>query len=138
MVDEENHADFKLPMTRRAILWGPEILLAQAVEFFLEEDSVWDVKWVAFDSGIDRLFEELKQVNPELVILCSERADQDSTLALQLLNEQTHLKVVALDLESNQIQVYSKQNFVIQGVTDLLSIVNIGNLSDCTIGKEVR
>jgi len=35
------------------------------------------------------------------------------------------------------MQVYSKQNVLLRGVSDLLSILENGNISNCTPGKEV-
>ena len=122
--------------SRKAILWGGDDLLSQAVGLFLESSMTWDVIRVSSEEGVEKLIQETKRVNPEAVILCQDRVG-DSDLALRLINEQLCIKVLVVSLENNLMQVYSKHNVVIQGTSDLLSIFDSGNFSNCTLGKEV-
>lgn len=136
MTEPVENAVAKPMRTRKAILWGQDNLLSESVGLFLESNLTWEVIRVSSEEDVEHLFEETKRINPEVVILCTDRTLEDSRLPLRLINEQICLRVVTVGLESNHIQVYSKQNFVIQGVSDLLSIVETGNYSDCSLGKE--
>ena len=122
---------------RKAILWGQVDVLAQAVGQFLEASMSWDVIRVPTEAGVENLVGELRRVRPNVVILCQERVDDDASLPIRLIQEQLCPRVVTVELKSNLIQVYSKQNVVIQGTSDLLSIVETNNFSDFILGKEV-
>jgi len=123
---------------RKIILWGRDDLLSQAVDLFLKTSQSWDVIRLSSESGVERLIEETQRINPEVVVLCREKVDEDSSLPLRLINEQVCLRVVAVGLESNLMQVYSKHNVMLQGASELLSIVESGNLPICIPGEEVN
>jgi len=124
--------------TRKAILWGREDLLGQAVGLFLEAEKLWDVMRVSSESGVDHLVQEVKRVNPDVVILCQERIGEDPSLPVRLIQEQLCLKVISVGLESNLMQVHSKHSVIVKGISDLLSIVESGYFSKIAQEKEVR
>jgi len=124
--------------TRKAILWGQVDVLAQAVSQFLAASMNWDVIRVPTEEGIENLIREIRRMRPNVVILCQERAVDDVSLPIRLIQEQLCPRVVTVELESNLIQVYSKQNLIVQGASDLLSIVESGIFSDCIPEKEVK
>lgn len=123
---------------RKAVLWGGEDLLSQAVGKFLEVGNTWEVIKLSNDGDLDNLLRMIHLMNPEVVILCQDRINHDSSLPLRLINERLCLRVVTLNLENNSVQVYSKRNLVIQGVEDLLSIIEPEKSSSCTPGKEAE
>lgn len=123
--------------TRKTILWGREDLLSRAVLLFLETRMDWDVIKVSSDGGVDNLIQKIERVKPDVVILCQDTVDGDSALPLRVLDEQYCLKVVSLNLENNLMQVYSKQKIIVQGVSDLLSVVESSLFFDNTLEKEV-
>lgn len=126
--------------TRKAILWGREDLLAQAVSLFLEAERLWDVIRVPSSGGVDNLVEEVKRTSPDVVILCQERVDEDPSLPVRLIQEQLCLKVITVGLESNLMQVHSKHSVIVKGTSDLLSVVESGYFSKISQEqeKEVR
>jgi hypothetical protein len=119
---------------RRAIVWGRNDLLVQAVGSFLMGRN-WEITHVSGCQEVDVLLLETKRIHPEVVILCWEEPGE-SALAFRLIDEQACLKVITLGLDSNLMQVYSKQNVVLQEASDLLTILEQGNFSDCIPGKE--
>lgn len=127
MVNPVENIDVEHPHIRKAVLWGQDDLLTQSINLFLEENLTWEVIRVSKDGGIDDLIEEMQRIKPEVVILCEDSLDEKSILPLQLMNEQICLKVISIGLENNLTQVYSKQNIILHGVPDLLSIVETGN-----------
>jgi len=120
---------------RHAVIWGRNDLLMQAIGSFLKSKD-WEITLVSGCQETEVLLLETKQIHPEVVILCREAADE-SALAFRLIDEQACLRVITLGLDSNLVQVYSKQNINLQGTSDLLTILDQGNFSDCTPGKEV-
>lgn len=134
LVESEKTAEIPTP-TRKAILWGSENLLVRSVELFLEAGSTWDVLRISTDLGEDVLIGAIKKTDPEVVILCADN-EGGSELSLRLISGHPRLKVVVIGLESNLLQVYSSQHVMIEGVSDLLSILEAGNYSDCAPEKE--
>jgi hypothetical protein len=120
--------------TRRAIVWGRNDLLVQAVGSFLKSTG-WDAIHILSNEDVENLVGETKKVNPEVVILCREKTDE-SALALRLIDEKCCLRVITLGLDNNHIQIYSKQSVTLRGAADLLSIIERGYFSDCRPGKE--
>lgn len=137
-VDASNGSDSPPVRTKKAVLWGREDLLGQAVGLFLEAERIWDVIRVSSDGGVDHLVQEVKRVNPDVVILCQERIAEDSSLPVRLIQEQLCLKVISVGLESNLMQVYSKHSVIVRGISDLLSIVESSYFSKTAQEKEVR
>jgi len=123
---------------RNIILWGRDDLLSQAVDLFLQTSQSWDVIRLSSDIGEERLIQETRRINPDVVVLCRDRVDEDSSLPLRLIDEQVCLRVVTVGLESNLMQVYSKHNVILQGASELLSIVESGNYPNNTFAKEVE
>src|SRR5512139_511483 len=119
---------------RRAIIWGRNDLLVHAVGSFLKSRD-WEITHVSGDQDAEILLLQTKQIHPEVVILCREEADE-SALAFRLIDEQACPRVMTLGLDSNLMQVYSKQNIHLQGASDLLAILDQAIVSDCTPGKE--
>ncbi len=137
MVEPIGNTDAGIIRSRKAILWGQVDVLAQAVSQFLTASVNWDVIRVPIEAGIEGLLMEMKREHPDVVILCQERTEDDASLPIRLIQEQHCPRVVTVELESNQIQVYSKQNIIVQGASDLLSIIETSNFPDCTHAKEV-
>ena len=137
MIETMGAVDMESTSPRKIILWGRDDLLSQAVDFFLHTSQSWDVTRLSSDSGVEKLIQETQRVNPEVVVLCRDKVDEDASLPLRLINEQVCLRVVTVGLESNLMQVYSKHNVMLQGASELLSIVESCNFPICTSGEEV-
>lgn len=110
------------------ILWGPDGLLAESVESFLKTGAHWEVLKISSEKEVDYLFQQMKCLKPEVVILCQEKDFYDTNLLLQIMQVQMCLKVVTLSMESNLMQVYSKHHVVMNEVSDLLSVVETNYL----------
>lgn len=124
-------------LTRKAILWGPESLLADSVEYFLKTGADWDVVKISSESGIDHLIQQVRSIKPATIILCQETDTSDKDVLMHLDQAQFCLKVVTVSMESNVLQVYSKHKVIMRDVSDLLSVVETEYLPNHTI-KEVQ
>lgn len=132
---EEGQTPASAPL-HKALIWGRENLLAHSVELFLDASRKWQVIRVSPEDGDFDLVEAAARISPEVVILCADGQGGDSVLPLRLIEVFPCLKVVVIGLESNLLQVYSRQHVMIEGVSDLLSILETGNFSDCALEKE--
>jgi len=109
--------------SQRAVLWGPEILLMDSVELFLKA-ATWEVIKLSSECGVDHLLQRVNAVKPMVVILCQERDSNDFALLMRLARLQFCSKVVVVSLESNLVQIYGRQNLIMNDVSDLLSVVD--------------
>jgi hypothetical protein len=117
---------------RRVVLWGPEILLMDSVEFFLKSAD-WEVVKIASSCGVDYLLKQVATIKPTVVIFCQEKDDSDTTLLMQLAQVPVCWKVVTVSMESNLMQIYSRHHVIMHDVSDLLTIVETRNFSNHTI-----
>jgi|SRR6185436_12551775 hypothetical protein len=117
----ENSTSAPLP---KALLWGPASFLVDSVEFFLKARGSWTVVKISSDCGVDYLVQQVQTVKPKVVVLCQEKDVSDAALLMQLAQIQTCTKVIAVSMESNLVQVYSKNNFMMRDVSDLLDVVD--------------
>ena len=139
MIEPMGAVDMESTSPRKIILWGSEDLLSQAVDLFLQTSQSLNVIRLSSEIGVEKLMRETQRINPDVVVLCRDKADDDSSLPLRLINEQACLRVITVGLESNLMQVYSKHNVILQGASELLSIVDSGHLPTCTSEeKEVK
>ena len=122
---------------RNAVIWGPDDLLAQAMEFFLKAEETWQVIRISADQSIEDLFEQIKKAQPDVIILHTGNCAGNTSLAAQLLQEYPNLRVVTTSLEDNQMQVYSKYSIRVRNASDLLSIIEDRYFSDHPVKKEV-
>lgn len=123
--------------SHKAILWGPEILLMDSVEYFLESAD-WEVVKISNECGSDYLIQQVTLAKPAVIILCQERDASDFALLTQLAKAQACLKVIVLSLESNLVQVYGRHNLIMRDVSDLLSVVESRNYSGHTFKEEAH
>ena len=137
MVEPIGNTDAGTIHSRNAILWGGDDLLSRAVGLFLEARMTWSVIKVSNTDSVENLIQKVTMVKPDVVILCHDTVQGDSVLPLRLIQEQPCLKVVSVNLENNLMQVYSKRNVVIEGVSDLLCVIETDVFSNCTSGKGV-
>ena len=129
--------DMRPVLTRRAILWGKDDLLSRSVSLFLEKSTTWNVIMMPNTGNVERLIKKIAVIKPDAVILCQDRSNGDAALPLRLINERFCPKVLIVNLENNLMQVYSKQDVIIQGVPDLMSAIEAGVIFDCSPIKEV-
>ena len=121
------------PHLRKAVIWAPDDLLAQAMEFFLKAEESWQVIRISAEQSIEDLFEQIKRIQPDVIILHTGKCAGNSSLAVQLLQEYPNLRVITTSLEDNQMQVYSKHSLMVRKVSDLLSIIEDRYFSDHSI-----
>jgi hypothetical protein len=130
--------DSRHSRSRTAMIWGPDDLLTQAMEFFLKAEETWQVIRISADQSIDDLSEQIKRIQPEVIILHTGNCASDTSLPVQLIQEYPNVRVITASLENNQMQVYSKQSIRLRKASDLLSIIEDRNLSNHPVEKEVK
>lgn len=109
--------------TRKVILWGREDLLGRSMEIFLSTRDEWEVIRLNSEQNDDYLLAAIEQEKPDVVLLYLNCNDVSGALPLQLIQCYPGLKVISLNLGSNEIEVYHKQTHCINAISDLLGVV---------------
>jgi hypothetical protein len=123
---------------RRAIIWGPDDLLTQAMEFFLKAEERWQVVRISTEQSTEQLSEQIKCIHPDVIILHTGKCATEVSLLMHLFQDYPDLRVITTSLEDNQMQVYTKQSIRLRKASDLLSIVEDRHFSDNPTEKEAH
>jgi hypothetical protein len=105
------------------ILWGREDLLGQAMELFLTSGADWHVIRVSDQEDEEALIQQVERANPQAVIIYQGDCARDTRLPAHMMQGRPGLKVTTVSLESNYLEVYSKQKVCLRQAKDLLSVV---------------
>lgn len=110
--------------TRTVILWGREDMLVRGLELFLQTRNDWEVIRISDEQDADFLFSEMERTKANVVIIYHGDYDGETKIPFQLITQYPNVKVMTVSLESNSIDVYNKQEFLVKEVEDLFSIVD--------------
>jgi chemotaxis response regulator CheB len=82
------------------------------------------VKIVGQETNIDRAIEQVKKIQPDVIILDSEDAVHALTLMLRrVLQPQSTIKVIGLNLHSNDLYTYQTSYRIARGPEDLVELI---------------
>ena len=82
------------------------------------------VKIVGQETNIDRAIEQVKKIQPDVIILDSDDAVYALTLMLRrVLQPQSTIKVIGLNLNSNDLYTYQTSYRVARGAEDLVELI---------------
>lgn len=110
-------------MSKKIVLWGHDDLLSFFVDLFLTSQTGWDVVHVSFEKNLESLIQLVNRVNPEVVIIQLGEHSDNSNVPAILSQYHPNLKVITLSLNNNLMEVYSKQNVLVESIADFISIV---------------
>lgn len=105
------------------ILWGDDSLLLKAVETLLNTGKGLMVIRFSDRLSDDDLIQNVKEARPDVFIIHEELFIGKSHLVTKFLQDFPRLKIVTLNLDNNQVEIYSGQTLIIQKSSDLLSII---------------
>ena len=123
--------------SKLAILWGYDDLLVEAVEHLLTARRGWQVIRISDEGEAETLTQQVKKVNPEVLIIHEGSFAGDVRLLIKFVQEYPQLKIITISLGDNLMKVYDKQTICIKEVSDLLSIIN-GNGNPDGKGGETK
>jgi len=116
--------------TRKAIIWNQNDLLTRAVNSLLDASKAWDVVEVSSDGSVKNLIRETQKIEPDVVILCQEKSDNDPAIPLKLIREHLNLRVISIGVANGPLQVISRYNVALRNASDFLSVVEGSFFSD--------
>jgi len=113
---------------RKVVLWGEADLFMDSVELFLNKAG-WQVTKLLSECDLEGFIQQVQFVKPDVVILCQETDAERPGILIKLSQVQSCSKVVVLNLENNFVHVFGRQHVLVQGVSDLLSVIEHDYLS---------
>lgn len=105
------------------ILWGNDDLLSTYVEHLLTNQKGWKVVNLTIGHKVDEVLRVMNKVNPHIVIIQMGDRPYNSSVPTILLQGHPDLQVVTLNLNNNLMEVYSKQDILINSADDLISVI---------------
>lgn len=108
--------------SKKVVLWGSEDILISSVNSILSSKKEWEVISLSNKEDIDVLIQAVETAHASLVIM-QKGEEWDSTfLPMQLIKDIPSLRVITVNLESNSMEVFCKQQIWIRDVSDLISV----------------
>lgn len=112
-----------MTMSKVILLCGQDDVLSSYVENFLTTQKGWHVVRIAIEQDYAALTKIVDKVKPMIVILELGNRSSGFNVPGNLLRDHPELKVLTLSLTDNLMEVYSKQNILIETADDLISVI---------------
>jgi len=112
---------------KKIVLWGQDDLLSSSVELFLTSQQGWDVLKISQEENFEALILEVEKVHPDVVIIQQGDHASNSYPLMKLIEDHPKLRVITVSLRNNMMEVYSKQNVLIESASDFISVINAPN-----------
>ena len=123
--------DVNMAKSNLAILWAREDLLGKAIQQLLSTAKDWKIIKIYDEANSDILAREVERVNPDVVII--RRGEYTSNIMetlKKLMMDHCEMKIIAISLDDNLVEVYNKQTVRIQEVSNLLSVIEEHTVSN--------
>ncbi len=113
-------------MTRVFIISGYP-MFSWGLESLLRQGTGLDI--TGRETDVDRAIEQIKALQPDVVILDSSSSDDNSRAVVRILKENLGTRVVNLSLQDNLMVVYQAAQWAVQDVDDLVDVIGQRHLS---------
>jgi len=108
---------------KRVVLWGQEDMLGASVEYLLNISKNLNLIKISDRSDVNSLIEQVENTHPDVIVIHQADYSDNQDLPMRLMQNQSWLKVIIVNLENNSVEVFNKQKVSINEGSDLLSIV---------------
>lgn len=121
---------------RMVVVWGEEDILNTSIQYLLSLKKGWNVVCITNQKDLETLITASQTPHAEIVIIV--KADQKNApqFFLQLIQDYPAVKVIAISLKNNTMEVYRKQEILVKQSSDLVSEIENGDSSRSDTEKE--
>ena len=105
------------------VFWGREDIFSHSVKYFLSAENGWSVHNISPREKLDAVIQKINEVNPEVVVIHQENYARKINQSNILLQVRPRLKVITFSSGDAVMEVYSKQDVLVESVADLISVV---------------
>lgn len=109
--------------SKTIVLWGREDLLSSSVKIFLAAQEGWRVISIPEEEKFEALIVTVAKVHPDVVIIQQRDRSINSYPLMKLIQDHPGLRVITVSLKDNLMEVYSKQDILIESASDFISVV---------------
>lgn len=105
---------------KRILVVSKNDLLLIGIERLLGQNQAFSINTsVSIDE--QAILHQIQQNGLDIIIVEANANETDLARLMSLLNVSDHLRVVTLEVNSNQIQIYDKREVMLRGSEDLVS-----------------
>ena len=109
--------------SKTVVVWGEEDLLNFSFQYFLAGKEDWTVIRISNYEELDAFFLAMETTPTDIIIIHQRGHNDHYNFTLHLLQDHPVIKIIALSLENNAMEVYSKKKTLIKHVSDLISAI---------------
>jgi len=106
------------------VIWGSKNILHNSIAHILASNPDWRVVSVSNRDELEHTLRQAEEIKCEVVIILEGCHGDPKTLPFVLLDKPWTNKVIAVSLEDNLIDVYSKQIVYYHQVSDLINLID--------------
>lgn len=106
----------------RIFILSSYLMFAQGLESLLSQNAQLQI--VGQETEIDRAIEQIKSLQPDVVILDSSGFSQEGPEMVSLFQAKEDIKMIGLSLHDNNLYIYQATQRSLQSVDDLLAAIN--------------
>ncbi len=108
---------------KRVFMLSSQLLFSQGVEKLLQ--GVGSLEIVGRESDLTKALERIRELKPDVIVVDGQdRASAPAALIAEVLKEEPEAKVVALNLENEQVRVFRGEQHTAQTLDDLLELID--------------
>jgi hypothetical protein len=108
---------------KMVVLWGNENILSLSIEMYLTTQTGWQVVRVSSVEDLQALLLSENAAQIEFVLIHHGPEDFPPGLPKQVLQEFPDIKVIMICLDSNVMEVYSRQKILATDPSDLIKVI---------------
>ena len=109
--------------TKIILLLGQDDLFSSFVNLLLSEQIGWEVIHVSIEKDLEDIYQIAGNIEPDVVVVQGENCSSDLKALALLFHGNPALKVISIDMKSNLLEIYSKQNVQVQSAVDLITAI---------------
>lgn len=109
------------------LLWGNDDILITSIKNILGTAKNLEVVVMPENIEIDNLHQAIRRHKAESVIIHQDDPHLMSMISIRLLRDNPGLKLVTVNLDNNEVEIFSKVEIIIKAASDLISIVRNGS-----------
>ena len=109
--------------SKMIVIWDGEDILSSYIKSFLAAQEGWQVISIANKDGLVALKLAVETRQPDIVIIHQGYQNGPPNLPMQLLQDYPAIKVIAINLENNLMEIYSHQKILAKQASDLIAVI---------------
>lgn len=122
---EDQSKDVKTMKKKTILLLSQDDLLSNFVAHLLSDQTKLDVMAISIDQNPEEILKSVENLHLDVVISQEGYGNSASTIMPILFSNNPSLKVIRLNLSSNLMEIYNKQNILVQSAADLISAIEM-------------